>query len=223
VDLVLDEMIPEIAGKRLASFCDVFVEETAFAVPQARRILEKAKSVGLAPKLHADQLTDGGGAVLAGEVAATSADHLECISDQGIQALAEADVTAVSLPLATLYLKQNPMPARKIISAGVRVAVATDFNPGSAPSNHLPLAMTLACTMQGMTPSEALKGATVYAAKAIGLDKEVGSLQTGKYADFAVIDAPGVNQWLYNFRPNACLATFVGGEQVFSNGAQPVD
>jgi imidazolonepropionase len=126
-------------------------------------------------------------------------------------ALHRAGVVAVSLPLATLYLGQRPMPARRLVEAGVRVAVATDFNPGSAPSWHLPLALTLACTLQRMTPAEALKGATVHAARAVGLEAEIGSLEPGKAADFAIIDAPDVNHWLYQFRPNACLQTVVGG------------
>jgi imidazolonepropionase len=103
------------------------------------------------------------------------------------------------------------MPARRLIDAGVPVAVATDFNPGSAPSYHLPLALTLACTLQRMTPSESLKGATCYAARAVGLETHIGSLESGKAADFAIIDAPDVNHWLYHFRPNACIMTLIGG------------
>ena len=148
---------------------------------------------------------------LAAEVGAVSADHLECASDAGIAAMARAGVVAVSLPLASLYLGQAPVPARRWIEAGAAVAVATDFNPGSAPSYHLPFALTLACTLQRMTPAEALKGATVIAARAVGLEARVGSLEPGKAADFAVIDAPDVNQWLYHLRPNACRATVVAG------------
>ena len=126
----------------------------------------------------------------------------------------EAGVVAVSLPSATLYLNAPPMPARRLIAAGVPVAVATDFNPGSAPSYHLPLALTLACTMQRMTPAEALKGATLYAARAIGLAEETGSLEPGKSADFALIDAPDVTTWLYHFQANACAGTWVRGRQI---------
>ncbi|MGH7527316.1 MAG: amidohydrolase family protein, partial [Gemmatimonadales bacterium] len=144
-------------------------------------------------------------------VGALSADHLEHVSDRGIAALAGAGVVAVSLPLASLYLAQPPMPARRLIDAGVAVAVATDFNPGSAPSYHLPLALTLACTLQRMTPAEALKGATCYAARALGLEAAVGSLEPGKAADFAIIEAPDVNHWLYHLRPNACRATVIRG------------
>ncbi|HYL29472.1 MAG TPA: imidazolonepropionase [Gemmatimonadales bacterium] len=211
VALVTHRIIPAAAAERLARCCDVFVEESAFTVDEARRILLAGRAAGLSPRLHADQLTAGGGAELAGEVGALSADHLECVSPRGIAALRDAGVVAVSLPLATLYLGQRPMPARALIDAGVPVAVATDFNPGSAPSWDLPLALMLACTLQRMTPAEALKGATIYAARAAGVAAEAGSLEPGKAADFAVIDAPDVNQWLYQFRPNACVETVIGG------------
>jgi len=209
--LLLDEMIPAVAAAGLARCCDVFVEDTAFSVDEARQIFLAGKAAGLAPKLHADQLSAGGGAELAAEVGALSADHLECASDAGIAAMAAADVVAVSLPLATLYLNQTPMPARKFIAAGVDVAVATDFNPGSAPSWDLPLAMMLACNLQRMTPAEVLKGATCIAARALGLQGEAGEVSPGCRADLAVIDAPDVNHWLYHFRPNACVLTIAAG------------
>ena len=215
VALVL-ELLDEVAREGLARCCDVFVEASAFTVEEARRILVAARARGLAPKLHADQLTAGGGAELAAEVGAWSADHLEHASAAGIAAMAERGVVAVSLPIATLYLRQTPMPARRFLDAGVPVAVATDFNPGSAPSWHLPLAMTLACTLQGMTPAEALAGATIVAARAVGLDEQVGSLEPGKAADFAIIDAPDVDHWIYHFRANACRRTVIGGETVWS-------
>ena len=211
--LLCEKMIPRVAEEKLARFCDVFVEETAFSVEEARKIFAVAVRHGLRAKLHADQLSDGGGARLAAEVGAVSADHLEYASDDGIAAMAEAGVVAVSLPLATLYLGQRAFDARRFVAAGVPVAVATDFNPGSAPSYHLPLALTLACTMQHMTPAEALKGATCYAARALGLEEKIGSLEAGKQADFVLLDAPDVNHWLYHFRPNAAVATFVQGQR----------
>ncbi|MFQ5679737.1 MAG: imidazolonepropionase [Gemmatimonadota bacterium] len=219
VRLLLDEMLPAVAGEGLARFCDVFVEEGAFTIEEAREILEAARELGLGLKLHADQLTDGGGARLAAEVGAVSADHLEHVSAAGIEALEGSGTVAVSLPLAALYLGQPSLPARDLIEAGVPVAVATDFNPGSAPSYHLPLAMTLACLRQRMTPAEALKGATIYAARAVGMEDEIGSLEVGKAADFALIDAPGVETWLSHFRGNACRMTVVGGEIVWERGA----
>lgn len=215
VRLIVDEMIPLIASENLAECCDAFVERSAFSIDEAREILTAGAGAGLRPKLHADQLSDGGGAGLAAELGALSADHLEYISDAGIAAMAAAGVVAVSLPLATMYLNQPPMPARRLIDAGVAVAVATDFNPGSAPSFHLPFALTLACTLQRMTPAEALKGATIYAARAVGRESDVGSLEAGKYADFAIFDTTDVTQWLYHLQANACVRTVIGGETVW--------
>lgn len=214
LSLLCEELIPEVAGRKLASFCDVFQEKTAFSRNEARTVLEAGKAFGLAPKIHADQLSNGEGAVLAAETAAVSADHLEQVSDQGIEAMAAADVVAVSLPLASLFLHQPALPARKLIERGVPLAVATDFNPGSAPSFHLPLAMTLACLRQAMTPAEVLKGATIYAAKAVGLQRRIGSLEPGKSADFALIDAPDVDHWLYHFRANACKYAVARGRRL---------
>ena len=214
IKLLIEELIPLIAGQGLARFCDAFVEETAFTVPEARRILAAGKAAGLGAKLHADQLSSCGGAELAAELKAVSADHLECISPAGIAAMARSGTIAGSLPLASLYLNHAPLPARRLIEAGVPVAVATDFNPGSAPSYHLPLALSLACTMQRMTPAEALKGATIIAARALAIDGQTGSLEPGKSADFAVIDAESVNEWCYHFRPNACRRVVARGREV---------
>ena len=210
--LLSEDLLPTIAREGLARFCDVFVERSAFSVAEARRLLDAARTLGLGLKLHADQLSAGGGAELAAELGAASADHLECASAEGIAAMARAGVVAVSLPLATLYLAQSPPPVRRWLEAGAAVAVATDFHPGSAPSYHLPFALTLACTQQRMTPAEALKGATQIAARAVGLADQVGSLEPGKAADFAVMDAPDVNQWLYHLRPNACRLVVVDGQ-----------
>lgn len=212
VRLVIETILPAVAEEGLAEFCDVFVEASAFVPDEAREILAAGRAHGLRPKLHVDQLTDGGGGALAAEVGAVSADHLEHVSAEGIAAMSEVDVVAVTLPLATLYLNQSPPPARAMLDAGLAVAVATDFNPGTAPSLHLPLAMTLACARQRMTPHEALRGATRWAARALGREGEVGSLEPGAAADFAVIGATDVEQWLYQFRANACVGTVVGGE-----------
>jgi imidazolonepropionase len=213
IKLLIEQLIPLIAAQGLARFCDAFIEETAFSVPEARRILSAGKAAGLGAKLHADQLSSCGGAELAAELEAVSADHLECVSSGGIAALARSGTVAVSLPLASLYLNHAPLPARRLIEAGVPVAVATDFNPGSAPSYHLPLALSLACTMQRMTPAEALKGATIIAARALAIDGITGSLEAGKSADFAVIDADSVNEWCYHFRPNACRRVVARGRE----------
>jgi imidazolonepropionase len=220
VHLLCEELLPEVARRKLAFYCDIFVEQGAFTVGEARRVLAAARHHGLGVKVHADQLSDGGGAQLAAEMSAVSAEHLEYVSPEGIQALAAAGVTAVSLPLASLYLRQRYLPARQLLEQGVAVAVATDFNPGSAPSYHLPLALTLACLNQGMTPAEALMGATTIAARAIGRQDSIGSLQPGYQADFALIDAPDLNHWLYHFRDNACVGVVKRGDWVWRQDFQ---
>jgi imidazolonepropionase len=212
--LLCEELIPEVAQRELARFCDVFIEENAFTLDEGRRILETAKSHGLGLKIHADQLSSGGGAGLAAELGAVSAEHLEYAAEEDIQAMADAGTVAVSLPIASLYLREPFLPARKWIEHGARVAVATDFNPGSAPSYHLHLAMTLAAVHQRMSPSEVLRGVTSHAARAIGLQATHGSLMPGYRADLAVIDAPDINHWLYHFRPNACAMTLKSGDWV---------
>jgi imidazolonepropionase len=211
LQLLCDKLIPEVAERKLARFCDVFIESNAFTLAEGRRILETAKDHGLGLKIHADQLSSGGGAGLAAELGAVSAEHLEYASDEGIRAMARAGTVAVSLPIASLYLREPFLPARQWIEAGVRVAVATDFNPGSAPSYHLHLAMTLAAVHQRMSPAEVLRGVTTHAARAIGLETSHGSLMPGYQADLAIIDAPDINHWLYHFRPNACLRTLKSG------------
>ena len=215
VRLVTDEILPAVAAEDLATFADVFVEEGAFTPDETRRIGAAASALGLGMKLHADQLTDTGGGALAADLGAASADHLEYISDEGVRAMAEAGVVAVSLPIATLVLGQDPMPARRLLDAGVPVAVATDFNPGSAPSASLPLALWLACTRQRMTPEEALRGATCVAARALRRP-DVGSLTPGHRADLAVLDAPDLDRWLYAFRPADAVRTIIGGETAWA-------
>ena len=211
ISLLCEELIPAIASEGLAQFCDAFVEQGAFTIDEARLIFTTAIEHGLQIKVHADQLSDGGGALLAAEMGAVSAEHLEYISGEGIEALADSGTVAVSLPLASLYLGEPFLPARKLLSAGVPVAVATDFNPGSAPSYHLPLAMTLACLSQHMTPQEVINGVTTVAARAISAESRIGSLLPGYKADLAIIDMPSLNQWLYHFVPNACLRVLKNG------------
>jgi imidazolonepropionase len=216
VKLLCEELIPLIAREGLARFCDAFVEEGAYSIEEARQILSAAARHGLGIKLHADQLSDGGGAELAAELGATSAEHLEYVSETGMKALSKSGTVAVSLPLASLYLGEPCIPARKLMDLGVPVAVATDFNPGSSPSYHLPLAMTLACIQQSMSPQESLMGATTVAAKAVSLSDRTGSLLPGYQADLAIIDSPSLNHWLYHFRPNACISVLKNGNWVSS-------
>jgi imidazolonepropionase len=217
IDLVINEMLPAVAEEELAEFCDIFVEDSAFTVDEARRIYEAGKNLGLTPKVHADQMTSCGGAELAAEVGAASADHLEQISEEGIAAMADQGVIGVNLPLASLYTQQPFLNTRKLVDAGVDVAIATDFNPGSAPSYDLPLAMMLTCNTGGLTPAEALKAVTINAAKAIRREDTLGSIEVGKQADFTMIDAPDPNFWMYHFRPNACSQSYCNGERFNPN------
>ncbi|MBT8072522.1 MAG: imidazolonepropionase [Xanthomonadales bacterium] len=210
--LLCEDLIPAIAEQKLARFCDIFVEQGAFELDEARVVLETAQRAGFGLKVHADQLSNGGGARLAAAMGAVSAEHLEYSDPEGIAALARSGTVAVSLPLASLYLRESYMPAREMLEAGVRVAVATDFNPGSAPSSHLPLAMTLACINQQMTPQEVLMAATTIAARAVASEHRIGSLLPGFEADIAIIDAPSLNHWLYHFRANACCGVIKSGQ-----------
>ena len=214
INLLCEVLIPRIAEQKLAGFCDAFVEEGAFTVSEAHKILSTAAKHGLGIKVHADQLSDGGGAALAAALGAVSAEHLEYISDEGINALSKSGTVAVSLPLASLYLREPCLPARELLTSGVPVAVASDFNPGSAPSYHLPLAMTLACLNQEMTPQESLMGATTVAARAISAHQRIGSLMPGFQADLAIIDSPSLNHWLYHFKANACNDVLKRGKWV---------
>ena len=212
IDFLCEQLLPNVAQRGLASFCDAFVEHGAFSLEEGRQILQRASELGLGTRLHADQLSDSGGASLAAEVGATSADHLEYVSPEGIAALAAAGTVAVSLPLASLYLNEAYLPARKLMNAGVPVAVATDFNPGSAPSFHLPLAMLLACLNQSMTPQECLMGVTTIAARVVDRADVVGSLLPGFQADLALMEANSLNQWLYHYQANACWRVMKRGE-----------
>lgn len=209
--LVCDAVIPAAEG--MARFCDAFVEDGAFTVEEAEQVFAAGRAHGMAPKLHADQITDTGGGALAARVGAASADHLERVSPAGIQAMAAAGTVAVSLPIASLVLGAEPLPARRLMEAGVAVAVATDLNPGSAPSLDLHLALWLACTRQRMTPSEALAGATSAAARAVGLAGTVGSLVAGARADVLLLDAASVTAWLYDFRPGRVRGVWIGGRR----------
>ena len=200
---VIDEQLPGIAAQGRARFCDVFCEEGAFTADQSRRILEAARPFGMLPRLHADELVPSGGAELAAEIGAVSADHLAAPSPAGVAALAAAadegrPVVATLLPATTWFLmKTHHAPARTFIERGIPVAIGTDFNPGTSPTPSLPLAMTVACLNLGMTPDEALVAVTVNAAHAVGLGEEVGSLEAGRSADLVIWDVPTSRQIPY--------------------------
>jgi imidazolonepropionase len=192
VKILLDEQLPGIAAQGRAVAADVFCEEGVFSADQSRRILLAAAALGLRPRLHADELAPSGGAELAAEIGATSADHLATPSEAGIAALAaaaagERPVVATLLPVTTWFLmKDHDAPARTFIEHGVPVAIGTDFNPGTSPTPSLPLAMTAACLNLKMSPDEVLAAVTINAAQALGLADEIGSLETGKQADLVI-------------------------------------
>lgn len=213
VDLVIGEMLPAVAENNLAQFCDVFCEEGAFTLTQTRRIFESAREHGLALKLHAEQLHHTGGTALAAEMEAVSVDHLEQCNAEDIRKLAETGTTtAVLLPGATLYLGLDDWaPARALIDAGVRVALATDCNPGSCMCDDLPLMTTLACTRLGMTPQEALCALTYGAACAVGRGHERGRIAVGKVGDFVVLGEQHEEQIPYRFGRVSVLNVIVGG------------
>ena len=213
--MIIEEMIPKIAEQKLAEFCDIFIDDHAFTQTEARPIVEAAKAHGLKIKLHVDQLSGDGGAEFAADCGAFSADHLEYVSEEGIKALKKSGTIAVTLPLASLYTFQKSLDARMLIDAGLEVALATDFNPGSAPSNHLPLAMMLGCTLNRMSPKETLKAVTLYAAKALDKADKIGSIEVGKCADFALIDTPSIEHWMYHFKANANCLTVKNGHIIY--------
>ena len=219
IDLIIEEMLPRVAEEELAVFCDVFCEEHVFTFDESKRILQKAQKVGLIPKIHADQLSDGRGAELAADVGAISADHLDYISDKGISALASSNVIPVLLPGAVFFLGlKKYAPARKMIKAGLPVALATDFNPGSSPSQSMPMMMALACTQMRMTPAEALVASTEHAAAAIGGMNDVGRLEVGMQADFVVLNVSDYKLLPYHFGMNFVDKVVKKGNIVFKSG-----
>lgn len=219
VDLVVEEMLPEVARDNLAEFCDVFCEEGVFSVEQSRRILLAASSYGMKPKLHADELVPFGGAELAAQLAAVSADHLLYASEQGIKMMVEAGVIPVLLPGTPFcLLSEKYADARKMIALGAPVAIATDFNPGSCPTESMQFAMAVACYKMKMLPAEIISAATINAAHAIGRGREVGSLELGKKGDILIMDAPNYEYLLYHFGINAVEKVLKNGKIVVEKG-----
>jgi len=192
-----DKVLARLREERLAEFCDVFCETTAFTVEQARRVLTAAKRFGLRPKVHADQMTQIGASTLAGEVGAISADHLEKINDAGIAAMKRAGSVAVLLPGCSWFLGIEQVPARRLIDADLPVAVATDYNPGSSMVESLPLVMSIACAQMRMTPIEVVVAAMANAAAAVNRQDRLGGIRVGMQADLIALDVPTVERWLY--------------------------
>jgi imidazolonepropionase len=216
VRLVVEEMLPRVASEGLARYCDVFCEEKVFGMEESRRILEAARSLGLGLRLHADQLSLSGGARLAAQLGATTADHLEHTDAEGIRALKRARVQPVLLPGSVYALGSSQYPsARAMIEAGLGVVLATDFNPGSSPTPSMPLILSLASTHMKMSPAEALTAATVNAAYSLGLGDETGSLEEGKRADFVVHDCDDYREIAYFFGVEHAHAVYINGRLVY--------
>jgi imidazolonepropionase len=202
VDMICDRMLPYIAKRKLATFCDVFCESGYFTVEQSRTILQKAQSFGIQSKLHADQLSQIGASRLGAELKAVSIDHLEQIDERGVAAVKQAGCVAVVLPGVSFFLHYGYPPGRKLIDAGIPLAIASNFNPGSCMSFSMPLMMTIACTQMGLTPEEAITASTLNAAAALKLSDVVGSIEIGKQADIVLYDVPHYRQIPYFFGVN---------------------
>ncbi|PPA87298.1 imidazolonepropionase [Brevibacillus laterosporus] len=219
VALVINEMLPQVKRAELAEFCDVFCEHGVFSVEQSRAIMQAARKLGFKLKLHADEIEPLGGAELAAELGCISAEHLLAASDEGLLAMKEAGVVAVCLPATSFNLRLSKHArARKMIELGVPVALSTDYNPGSSPTESLQLVMTLGCLNLGLTPEEVLTAMTINAAHAIGRAEQVGSLEVGKQADLVIYDADNLDYLPYHFGINHVKTVVKNGQIVVQDG-----
>jgi len=215
IELVIDQMLPRIAKEKLAEFCDVFCERGYFEVEQSRRILTAARKLGIKLRIHADQLSNFGGAKLAAELEATTADHLEKTDRDGIAAMKSAGVQPILLPGSVYALGLSDYPrAREMIQAGLAVVVATDFNPGSSPTPSMPMILSLACTQMKMSPAEAITAATINAAYSLNRGDRIGSLERGKLATFSVFDCEDYRELAYWFGTPQTHSVYVKGKRV---------
>lgn len=217
IDLVINEMLPIVAEKKLAVFNDVFCERDVFTPEQSYRILEAGKQYGLKPKIHADEIEAYGGAETAAKVKAVSADHLLRASDQGIKMMAENDVIAVLLPGTAFFLMADYAEARKMIDSGVAVALSTDANPGSSPTLSLQFIMNLGCLEMGMTPKEVITATTINAAHAIDAQDTIGSIEVGKNADFTIFNVKNHYMLSYQYGMNHVDTVVKNGKVVVAN------
>jgi imidazolonepropionase len=203
IDLVIEEMLPEVKKRGLAEFCDIFCENKVFSAEQSRKVLGAAKEMGFKLKIHSDEIESLGGTAVAAELRAVSADHLLVTTDEDIKKMAESGVCAVVLPGTTFNLREDHYaPARKMLQEGAAVALATDFNPGSCPTNNLQLIMTIGCLYLEMTPAEVINAVTINAAHAIDKAEKIGSIEKGKQADIVIFDAPNYKYLPYRFGTN---------------------
>jgi imidazolonepropionase len=218
VELVVEEMLPRVAEARLAEYCDIFTESHVFGLDDSRRILGRARELGLGLRVHADQLSALGGAELAAELGAASADHLEFVSERGIDALARAGVVPILCPIVPLYLRvEREAPARRMIDAGLAPALSTDFNPGSSPLQSMPEVLAWAALRYRMTAAEALTAATLNAACSLGRGSEIGSIESGKRADLALLDHANHRQLVYELGRSPVRTVVRAGRVVWSS------
>jgi imidazolonepropionase len=215
VHLVVSEMLPRVASEKLAEFCDVFCERGYFGIEQSKEILTSAKKLGLKLRIHADQLSNSGGAKLAAELKATTADHLEKTNEEGIAVMKSAGVQPVLLPGSVYALGLTSYPrAPEMIGAGLAVVIATDFNPGSSPTPSMPMVLSLACTQMKMSPAEAITAATINAAHSLNRGDKIGSLEAGKVANFSIFDCEDYREIAYWFGFPQIHSLYVKGERV---------
>ena len=220
VELLLNEMLPAVAESGLAEYCDVFTEAHVYDLEQSRRLMQRGRELGLGVRMHVDQLSSGGGAQLAAELGAASADHLECVTPEGIEALAEAGVIPVLCPLVPLYLRVEPeAPARRMIEAGLAPALATDYNPGSCYVQSMPEVLTWAALRYGMSAGEGLTAATLNAASSLGRADRLGTLEVGKQADIALLDLENLSFLTYEFGRNPVRKVIKAGVLVHERPA----
>ena len=215
VDLLIDEMLPQVREQGVARYCDVFCEAGVFSLEQSRRILQAALQMKLGIKIHADEVNDLGGAGLAAELKATSADHLLASSEKNLKKMADRGVVAVLLPATAYSLRKPYAQARNMIGMGLPVALATDCNPGSSYTESMPFVIGLAIINMLLTPGEALVGATLNAAYAIGLSHTVGSLDEGKQADFCLLDGETPSILAYHAGVSPVTAVYKRGQRIF--------
>ncbi len=219
IDFMCDKVMPYVKQNKLAEFIDVFCEEGVFSPEESRIIMQKGKDQGFKLKIHADEIIPLQGAELAGSMGATSAEHLLAASDEGIEAMAKAGVTAILLPGTSFYLMLGKYAqARKMMEKGVRVAIATDYNPGSCPTENLQAIMTFACFGMKLTPEEIIKGMTLNAAHGLDRAGEIGSLEVGKKADMVIFDTPNLEYLVYHFGINHVNTVIKNGKKVVEAG-----
>lgn len=217
VDFMIEKVLPVVAQRRLAKFCDVFCEENVFSVEQSRRLLLEARKHGFALKLHADEIIPIGGTELSAELGAVSADHLLHASDRGIEMMAERGVVATLLPATAFNLKEEYARARKMIDSGCAVALASDLNPGSCFTGSIPLLFALSTIYMGMSIEEAITALTINGAAAVGLADQVGSLDVGKKADMVILGYPSYHFLHYHTAENIVERVVKNGEVVLEN------